>query len=381
VNRFIRQIHTVMEKQDDRGGFCLGPMLRMMAACYTIGVGLRNAAYRGGLARPERLPCRVVSIGNLTVGGTGKTPLSIHVARVLQRAGYGVAVISRGYRGLAERTGGIVSDGVNLLMAPAESGDEPYLIASCLEGVPVLVGRDRFRQGQAAVRQFKTEVIVLDDGFQHRCLARDLDLLLLDDSRPFGNGWLLPRGRLREPVSAMARADAFVLTRSGRPSRSFELLKAVSGNRPIFLSDHRSRIQRFVPAGETVSLASGRSDFDGIDTVRSRPAVAFSGIAANRDFRKALGAMAVEVVDFLEYPDHHAYAEQDLAAIVRAVTKRGGNLLVTTEKDFVRIAPRLGVLPCDLAVFGVDIAFRGETGDFDRFLQDRLEFRNRDHGG
>ena len=209
-----RRIEALMGGERPRPFDPLAAGLNLAAGVYG-GVGrLRAALYRRGVLRARRLPCPVIAIGNLTVGGTGKTPMAIHVAGLLQQLGYRVAVISRGYRGLAEKTGGVVSDGANLRMTAAQAGDEPYLMALLLPGVPVVVGRSRLRAGLCALAAFGVDVLVLDDAYQHLQLARDLNLLLLDQAAPFGNGQVLPRGVLREPISALTRADAVVFTRA-----------------------------------------------------------------------------------------------------------------------------------------------------------------------
>ena len=174
---------------------------------YRGAIFLRNRHYdRPAAVRSVSVP--VVSVGNITVGGTGKTPMTIYVAQKLQQSGVRVAVISRGYKGRAESGGGVVSDGRNLLMDSEQAGDEPYLMAGRLKNIPVIVGKNRFAAGMLAINKFQSEVIVLDDAFQHLKLSRDIDLILLDYTRPFGNTHLLPRGILREPVTALRRATA-----------------------------------------------------------------------------------------------------------------------------------------------------------------------------
>ena len=203
-----------MTGNNDHECFFLGYFLSMASKIYGGGVKLRQKLYQKGLVKSKRLPCMVISVGNLSVGGTGKTPMTIYLANLIQDFGNKAVVISRGYKGRAEKAGGIVSDGKVLLMGPETAGDEPYMMAVKLKNVPVIVGKNRFEAGMLAVRTFKPEVLVLDDAFQHLKLERDLDLVLLDCQRPFGNGHMLPRGIMREPVSALSRADALILTRS-----------------------------------------------------------------------------------------------------------------------------------------------------------------------
>ena len=172
-----------------------------------------RASYTWGVRRRRRLPCAVVSIGNLTLGGTGKTPLTMWVARWYQQQGWRVAVLSRGYGARPAARFRVVSSGHGPLLDWQAAGDEPYLLACSLPGVPVLIGKDRYRTGRYAYEQFGTHVLILDDGFQHHALQRDLDIVLIDASNPFGPGALFPRGILREPLRALRRAHAIVLTR------------------------------------------------------------------------------------------------------------------------------------------------------------------------
>jgi len=203
--------------QGDRGaGPPPGPVVRVGAALasrlYGLGAGLRRTLYARGVLRTKKLPAPVVSVGNLTVGGTGKTPVVACLARLWRDRGKRVAILSRGYGG---GTQGVtcISDGQNIYKKPPEVGEEPYWLARTLPGVVVYTGACRYAAGLAAWEEFKPDLFLLDDGFQHFQLYRDLDLVLLDAAAPFGNGQLLPRGPLREPLTALAAARVFVLTR------------------------------------------------------------------------------------------------------------------------------------------------------------------------
>ena len=174
---------------------------------------LRALFYEIGIFRVKRLPLPVISVGNITMGGTGKTPTVILIARELMARGKRVAVLTRGYGGSLEGETRIVSDGEKLFLSPAEAGDEPCLLASSLPGLMVVMGSDRYRAGCLALKELSPDCFILDDGFQHQRLGRDLDILLLDGTAPFNNGWTLPAGFLREPISAVSRADLVILTR------------------------------------------------------------------------------------------------------------------------------------------------------------------------
>ena len=338
---------------------------------------LRNVCYRRRLITSQKLPCRVISIGNITVGGTGKTPMTIFIAERLRQFGYRVVVISRGYKGTTRKTGAIVSDGQSMLADPETAGDEPYLLACRLKNIPVMVGHNRFSVGQMALDRFQPQVIVLDDGFQHRQLARDVDLVLLDYHKPFGNRHLLPRGTLREPQSALKRSDAIVLTRCpdaayARTRLPDHPLKDLFPSPPVFSTSHVPCLYR-VPRNRRVSLAelSPLGVSDQSEDITRRPVVAFSAIARNDDFRQTLEVLGFDIAHFAQFSDHHWYSESDLAAIDQAARQLSAQCLATTEKDFVRIAHRK-TWPLELLVVGVGISFGDDEARFDTFLRERL---------
>ncbi len=190
--------------------------LFLFSLLYGLVVSLRILLYQKGIFQSRSLPCKVISVGNITLGGTGKTPFVCWLAERIQGEGYRVAVLSRGYKGNFSGSFSLVSDGERTLCDVRQGGDEPYLMAQKLKGIPVIVGPQRWISGRYAVERFRTEVVILDDGFQHLPLKRDLDLLLIDSSLPFGNGHLFPRGILREPLSGLSRADALILTKVGQ---------------------------------------------------------------------------------------------------------------------------------------------------------------------
>jgi len=238
-----KKIESIINSKEKNPASSLVSVLSAASALYGTAQRLRAGCYRQNLLRSQKLPCSVISVGNITVGGTGKTPMTIYVVRMLQQAGVRVAVISRGYKGSAEKDGGVVSDGRHILMDSEQAGDEPFLIASRLKNIPVIVGKNRFKAGLLAVSKFQPDVIVLDDAFQHLRLKRDIDLVLLDCARPFGNSHLLPRGKLREPVEALTRATACILTRaqSGADeavAKSVAGIKSLIPKIPIFTSFH-----------------------------------------------------------------------------------------------------------------------------------------------
>ena len=363
----------------------LAALLQGAALLYGAAMRSRARLFTNGCLAAHRLPCKVVSVGNITLGGTGKTPASLYMARLIHEAGLRVAVVSRGYKGRAEHQGGIVSDGHTLRMTPADAGDEPYLMARHLLplGIPVIVGGDRVRSGRLAVERFATQVLVLDDGFQHMRLRRDLNLVLLDAGQPFGNGHLLPRGALREPLSALARADACLLTRC--PQTFIARIPDDDGGRegahlphdhrhPVFPATHAPFAVEWIADGQV----GPQQELPPLDAMASRPVFAFSGLARNDDFQASLREMGFDLKGWKALADHHAYSREELAAIETLAARQGAELMVTTEKDRVKIDPAW-IRQMPLLVVGVRIDLGARAADFRRFVLGKLgaaiEFR------
>ena len=347
--------------------FPVNILLTLLSNIYGAGVQLRRNAYSSGFLKSRTLPCTVISIGNLTTGGTGKTPMAIYTAQRVQELGYRVAVISRGYKGAAEKRGGIVSDGATILMDPDTAGDEPFLLAASLKGIPVLVGHDRYRSGMLAVKGFQTQVVILDDAFQHLSLFRNLNLLLLDRTHPFGNGHLLPRGRLREPASALHYGDALILTRSSKPF--YTPTEPWTTERPVFLTAHEPFFSARFFAGETLRFQAHEPFTEDAWFIGKR-FFAFSGIADNRDFQKTLQTMGVDVCGVKGFSDHHAYSSEDIQAIITTAGIAGATALVTTEKDLARLHGRFR-FPMECVIVGIRITI-DDTMAFYRLIQNRI---------
>jgi tetraacyldisaccharide 4'-kinase len=344
-------------------------VLTLLSEIYGAVVRLRRKGYATGFLKSKTLPCAVISIGNLTIGGTGKTPMTIYLAERLKQMGYRVAVISRGYKGSAEKHGGIVSDGKTILMDPETAGDEPFLLAASLKGIPVLVGRDRCRSGRQAVKRFQAQVVILDDAFQHLPLYRDLNLLLLDRTHPFGNGCLLPRGTLREPASALNYSDALILTRSSKPFRI--PADSWAKGRPVFFAVHEPFFSAEFSAGERLQFQS-HTPINEDQRFMGKHFFAFSGIADNHDFQRTLQKMGVDVCGAKEFPDHHNYSADDIQTILEAAVDSGATTLATTEKDMARLHGRFQ-FPMECVVVGIRISIDDSTV-FDRLIQNRISF-------
>jgi len=328
------------------------PFLALPAIAYRAAIGLRNVLYDSGRLRAHRLPCRVISIGNLTVGGTGKSPLTSWVASMLRESGYRVGVVSRGYGRMGARSSLLVSDGTAILAEPRHAGDEPYLIARDNPAVPVAVGADRVEAARLLLRAAAPEVIVLDDAFQHRRIARDIDLLLVDGRDPWGNGRMLPRGPLREPLASIARADACILTRSDGQGPASALAALERYNPRAALFHCRLQPRAFVkPDGESIDPAS----------LKGFTAYAFSGIAHPGRFEDDLRSLGIRLAGSRRFSDHHRYRGGDLEEVAREARLRGAGVLVTTEKDLVRIVETPEGSP-PLYALVIQVVFPGGSG-------------------
>jgi tetraacyldisaccharide 4'-kinase len=347
-------------------------ILSGLSAIYGGVQKIHSDIYMNGWSARHRLACTVISIGNLAAGGTGKTPMTEYVARLCQGRGYKTAVLSRGYKGRAERCGGVVSDGHQLLMTPEVSGDEPFMLAVGLAGTPVLVGKDRYQSGRLAIDRFAPDIIILDDGFQHLKLERDLDILLLDGHRPFGNGHLLPRGLLREPLSAIRRADVVVLTRSEHAQKSSAARSRYFAGKPVFRSSHQPEIEGILPAGQRPHLLDSNHSGNRYRSKRlcSQRIFAFSGIAQNDSFHQSITQLGGHVIGHMDFSDHFTYQDADLAEIGHVAVNAGADCLATTAKDYARMANQIP-FPLDLVVVNVKILFLNDR--FDHFLLNRLE--------
>ena len=315
-------------------------------------VAARDAGFRRGVLRSARVPGHVISIGNLAAGGTGKTPLVALVAGHLTAMGRRVAVLTRGY-GRAER--GLRAVGPD---APEGDwrriGDEPALLRRALPGVPMVIAADRVAGAREAIRRFGVDTLVLDDGFQHRWLARDVDVVLLDARRPLDNGRLLPCGRLREPPAALGRAHVVVLT-ADDPTVDWEAAAA----RVAPWSGGAAMAGAVRVPTCWLDLASGARAAP--QALAGSRAVAFAGIARPEGFRSLLDGLGVEVVAFLPFRDHHPYRPVDLSTVVAAAGRHGADIAVTTEKDAIRLAglARPDGPPVKVLRIALDVAWGG----------------------
>ncbi len=359
--------------------FSLEGLVTAASFLYKAGATLRLRLYQKNMFRQKRLDCPVISIGNMVAGGTGKTPMAVYLARLFLAMGKKPVVISRGYKGCLKEGFGIVGDGKDLLMDADAAGDEPFMMAA-QKAFPVVVGKDRYQAGLAAVKRFNPDVIILDDGFQHVRLRRDLDILLFDHDRPLGNNRILPAGRLREPLeTAAGRAGAVVLTRcpehpAGRTFSDSPDRQAISQafrSKPLFRTFHSPYLAQWVSA-------EGNHQKNLAD-LKGKQAVLWSGIAQNSSFSTTVENLGCRVAAHLEFSDHYRYTPSDIEMIREQLAKTGARLLVTTEKDWARMNFQTR-WPCDLAVIGIQLrfdqeqAFKGFIRDFSLSLQRERRF-------
>ncbi len=322
-------------------------VLSLLSFFYELSVRARLYLYSIGIFKSTKLNCKVISIGNITAGGTGKTPMTIYLACKLKEKGIKVVVLSRGYK---RRTKGVVvvSDGEKMFLNPTDAGDEPYLIGEKAR-VPVVVGSNRRESGRVALKKFSPAVIILDDGFQHLKVIKDLNILLIDGQRGFGNGFMLPRGILREPLTGIKRAD-IVMTKNGR-----------SGLKSLNIPE----ISFSYKVTGLVSL-SGAGNKD-IKFLKGKKVVCLSAIAAPEAFVHTVTDLGAEVIKTIDYPDHYSYGPGDVAQIEKIFKESGAHIIVTTEKDGVKLKG-LSPLPENLWAVAVETHIDDSGGIFEEKL-------------
>ncbi len=300
--------------------------LYLLSLPYGGAVRARALFYSLGLLKTKTLHCPVISVGNITVGGTGKTPLVMALAKGLMAKGIAVAILSRGYK-RTKTSESVVSDGKTIFLSLEESGDEPFLMAKACPDTPVLVGKNRFVNGRIALQRFGAKGLILDDGYQHLSLNRDINILLIDSHIGFGDRHLLPRGILREPLSQLRRADLFLLTKAEDPWTYQPLEKEIYEIHP--------GAQVFHSHYEPVSLVGPQDEQEELNLLKGKKILALSGIAHPNDFSSILRKCGMKIVREAIFPDHHLYTNKDLSYIEEKIIGVDG--IVTTEKDMVKL--------------------------------------------
>jgi tetraacyldisaccharide 4'-kinase len=327
--------------------------LGLLSAFYNIGLSARTFFYRH-LKKPGRLPVRVICVGNITLGGTGKTPAVIKLSEEAVKRGFNPCILTRGYRGKA-RDVCFVSNGREIVLTPEEAGDEAFLMAGKLKEVPVVKGSKRYEAGIFALEHLvnKPSLMVLDDGFQHIALERDVDVVLIDGTNPFGNEKLFPEGLLREPFQALRRADSIIITKSDQAVDDVliyakEKIKSVAPDLPVYMSSHR-------PSG-LINISGDKKE---LDYLEHKKVYAFAGIANMKYFELTLQGCGAEIEGSRKYRDHHMYSSKDMDIIRR---EAAGMDIITTEKDLVKLKD-LDV-PENLFALTIDFSVDSEFFDF-----------------
>jgi tetraacyldisaccharide 4'-kinase len=352
---------------DDGNKSCYSPVriiASVLSLFYLVIINFRNWLYDNKILKEIKLPCPVISVGNITVGGTGKTPCVIMLAQMLQANGFKPAIISRGYGGRSVNSVNIVSNGDKILLDSATAGDEPYLIAQELKSVPVITGAKRIVTGKTAVNQFGANVLICDDAMQHRQIFRDINLVLLDNCSLSGEDHVLPRGRLREPVKEISRASAIILTHADETRRANGKITEIIRNEniPVFESIHRPK--------DIV-----RGDYSAKWTIfdlKGKKVCAFCGIARPDSFKKTLLAAGAQILSLDIFPDHHHYSENELEKIKKTFIDSRADYLMTTEKDAVRLSnnPEFFKMLC---ILRIEMEIKPSPNSFENFIMEKIK--------
>lgn len=336
-------IEVILGRRQGARATLLRGLLYVLSFIYKGIVQLRLWLYRHRILRQRTLGCLVISIGNLTVGGTGKTPIVEKFARALRTGGRRVAILSRGYKSVScfkKRTWfdrlrrrdpnppRVVSDGKSLLLDSLTAGDEPYMLANNLKDVIVLVDKDRVKSGRFAIKELKADTLLLDDGLQYLHLKHRLDIVLIDRQAPFGNEYLLPRGTLREPPGNLRRASYIFITKStGEPNDDLVArIRRYNRTAEIIECAHRPLHLQNLTTGEQLPLDALQDSYVG----------ALAGIAAPESFEDALRKLGARIEISKHYTDHHRYSEGEIQSFINRCIRRDLEMIVTTEKDAVR---------------------------------------------
>ncbi len=378
-NRWVRHkanefeqftIDVILGRREGAGALVFAAFLQVCSYLFNGIVQLRWWLYRKRIFHDTPLGCLVVVVGNLTVGGTGKTPVVEKFARALHERGRKVAILSRGYKSkappfwkkwwyafthTAEAPPRVVSDGASVLLDSELAGDEPFMLARNLPGVVVLVDKNRVKSGAYAIKHFGCDTLVLDDGFQYLPLKGRLNLLLVDKTNPFGNGFTLPRGILREPVRHLKRASYVFLTKSnGHRDEELEaVIKRYNPTAEIIECAHRPQYLQRVGNGERLP----------IEALKGRKVAAFSGIATPESFERFVREGGAHLSHVQRFLDHYRFTPEDLEEVYGRAQHAGAEFIVTTEKDAVRI-PETLKCPLPLYYLRLEIEILRGAGDF-----------------
>jgi len=364
-------LEVILEERGGKRAAIVRFLLSVLSKVFAVAVKVRRFLYNVRLLRDSTLGVQVIAIGNLTLGGTGKTPVVEKFARELQDQGRTVAILSRGYRSKPLPLGKrilnkllfredstpprIVSDGKSLLLDSEMAGDEPYMLASNLKDVIVLVDKDRVKSGRYAIEKFGCDTLLLDDGFQYWNLrGRRHDVVLVDRQQPFGNEHLLPRGTLREPPSHLARANTIFITKSdGNTAELRERINKLNSTAAVIECVHSPLYFEDVFTGERM----------GLDFLRGKKVASLSGIAQPESFEKSIVKLGAELVYSKRFADHHRFTQQEILNAINRAKKRQAGIIITTQKDAVRF-PKIDRRDLSIFFMRVEIKIVSGANDF-----------------
>jgi len=341
---------------------------RPLSPLYSRVMAIRSDLYQKGFFKQHKLEVPVISVGNLVLGGTGKTPLVRYIAELLRKMKRKPAILSRGYKGSVSGEINIVANTTDILLDAGQAGDEPRLLAEKLQGIPVLTGKKRSLTGRFAIDSYGVDCLILDDGFQHMSLKRDIDLVLFNAQKQLGNGRVLPGGDLREPLSALKRAAAFIISGVDAPADENagefkEFLHNMFPEKPIFTGSYQ--------AEETLArIYSGKKDTLSLTEGSAIPVYGFCGIAQPESFQNTLKKSRMNLVGFQSFKDHHAYSLNDIKLLCKNGVSFGAEALITTEKDLVKIRDLFPA--ADLPLLSLSVRFKMDN-DFDQFVLGNLK--------
>ena len=350
-------------------GWLILGFLRGCSYLYEFGVRLKLSCYKMGLKTRVKLPCCVISIGNITVGGTGKTPTAQKMADLIKRMGYRVVILNRGYRSHWDKDIGVVSDGNKIFMTAYEAGDEAYLMAKTLQGIPVVIGKNRAVTGKYAVEKLNAEVIIMDDGYQHWHLERDLDVVLVDTLNMFGNGCVLPRGMLREPLENLDRGDLFLLTKTDQSSilsrkQLRQTIEKYNAKAPVVESVHHPK--NFVEIADWYKgITTNRMD---LSELEGKDVMVFSAIGNPSSFEQTLSSIGLNIMEAVRYPDHHDYGMLEMQYISERASSQKAVAMVTTSKDAVKIPTEFIYSSREIPLYILNMDIQVTDG-FDKFRE------------
>ncbi len=331
---------------------------------YKMGIRIRNGLYKKGILKVKEINgVKIVSIGNITLGGTGKTPLTIFLANKLKSKGYRVGVVSRGYGGKNREAPLVVSNGKEILSIPEEAGDEPILIAKKSPKIPVCVYKERYLAAKILVERFGVNLILMDDGFQHLRLKRDLDIVLLGSPHGIGNEHIFPRGPLREDPSSLRRADGIVITSYGTELNLLENTYPFLKDMPIFFCN--------ITPSFFWRLRTFEGDIWPLSYINNMRVVLISGLARPSGFESIIRSLGADIMKHFAFPDHHMFRSRELKKISAWALRNGADLIITTEKDYVRIERKKSLTFKTVAI-SMEVDFHNSEEEFLQFVERAL---------